>query len=94
MQAVSAETETLIVAELANCATVDTGIAAVHSGKRLQALRVGELEIAGVVEIETLRGLGRQAVGRISAMLGIPINHDIYSPAGLRSPTGSYLMHG
>lgn len=89
MSAVSVDTETRIVAELEVCAAIDTALAGMRT--RFKAEEVGGIVLRGGAEMEDLRSQGRQAAGRIAAMLGVEIRHDAFSGSGPTSG-GNYLF--
>jgi putative ubiquitin-RnfH superfamily antitoxin RatB of RatAB toxin-antitoxin module len=89
MDSATAETQALVVVELANCATADTAINSASLATHFKAASVGNAQggivLQGADELELLRNRGRQAAGRIAAMLGVGIRHDAFSAAGPRS---------
>jgi len=87
MNAVAAETETAIRTELTGIATLETEMTAAR--RRWKAAEVGSIVLQGETEYGLLRSAGRQAAGRIAAMLGIGIRHDAFAGWGPQDPTGS-----
>jgi hypothetical protein len=77
----------LVQAQLTRCADVDTKLEGADTRQKLT--RAEDITFAGPVEIAMLRQQGRQAVGRLAAVLGVAVRHDIYSPSG---PAGSNFM--
>jgi hypothetical protein len=76
-----------IQALLTRCADVDAKLEDADSRQKLGVAE--DITFKGPVEIAALRGQGRQAVGRIAAVLGVEIRHDVYSPS---APAGSNFM--
>ena len=88
-----------IQALIARCKDVDTKLA--DADRRQKFERAEDLTYAGYREIAALRSQGRQAVGRISAKLGVPVLHDAFSASGshgvpgtLGSSSGSLMKLG
>jgi hypothetical protein len=72
---------------ITRCEDLDTKLA--DADKR-QKLGVAEdITFRGPIEIAALRSQGRQTVGRMAALLGVPIRHDVYSAS---APAGSNFM--
>lgn len=84
--ALSAEAETLVVAELAKLTALDTAMVAARA--RFKALKVGTIELSGAQELGLLRSQGRESVGRIATIMGVPVNHDVFSGSGPKSWAG------
>lgn len=78
-----------VQALLARCADIDTKLAAADARQKLTVAE--DIEFAGTRELIALRSQGRQAVGRIAAIFGVGIGHDVFSPS---APTrgGNNLM--
>jgi hypothetical protein len=72
----------LIIAQIAECTTVDTAMD--DARNRFKAAKVGSIELQGPIELALLRSQGRQAAGRIASLLGVPILHDVFSGTGPR----------
>lgn len=49
---------------------------------RLQATKVGSIELDGAAELDRLRSIGRQVVGRIASLIGIEVRHDVWTGSG------------
>jgi hypothetical protein len=79
MNAVSAETEVIVKAALAECQSFDEQIQA--APKRFKAAQVGSITLQGATELALLRSCGRAHVGRIAATLGVEVKHDVFSGA-------------
>ncbi len=77
----------LIESELAVCVAIDGLITGAIP--RLQAVKVGTIELPGGMEIAQLRSLGRQAVGRICTVLGVERRHDVFSGNAPKSRQGT-----
>ena len=79
---ISPESETLIVAALDKLATVEAAI--MSSGVAGAGIkRVDEVWFEnGSKSVDVVRKTGRQWVGRISIILGVPIYSDIFGTAG------------
>lgn len=90
MSACTAETQTLIEAEVVKLKAIDGKIT--DAANRFQAAKVGSIQLPGAMELELLRSQGRQSVGRIAAMLGVEVRHDVYS--GSSGSNDNWLMHG
>lgn len=84
------EDEAKVLTFLTEAARVDAAILAAES--RLKAAKVGSIELNGA-EIEQLRDRGRQNVGRLARVFGVPVRGDAYSgalPTDQASATGMY----
>lgn len=82
--------EARVLTYLTEAARVDAAIEAAES--RLKAAQVGTIELNGA-EIEQLRDRGRQNVGRMARLFGVPVRGDAYSgalPTDQASSTGMY----
>lgn len=68
------------------CKDIDTKLAAADSRQKLE--KAEEITFAGPKEIMALRSQGRQTVGRIASILGVPVKHDAFSASAgnLTSP--------
>lgn len=49
---------------------------------RLQAMKVGSMELDGASELDRLRSIGRQVTGRMAALIGVEVRHDVWAGAG------------
>jgi hypothetical protein len=70
--------EANVVSWMGLLSTLDAQI--VDQRDRLKVVKLGTITLDGTRELANLRGTGQQIVGWISATLGIPIQHDVYSP--------------
>lgn len=65
---------------------------------RIQASKVGSIELPGANEISMLRSLGKQEVGRLSNLLGVAVIADVFSSSqrhgALGAGTDNYMLHG
>lgn len=75
------ETEAAIVDLLAILDQIETALRSPGVTLRLQALKVGKLELGGGLEIDRLRGLGRQYSARLASLLSVEIRNDAWSEA-------------
>lgn len=89
MNAIATETETEVRAELTRIATLDAEMDTAR--RRWKAAKVGSIDLQGATEYQLLRSAGKQAAGRIAAMLGVEIRHDAFSGTG---PSGSMSLDG
>jgi hypothetical protein len=102
LQAISADSLALVDAELDKLQAIDDKLAAPDGAQlRIQAKKVGSIELPGGDEIMYLRSLAKQSVGRISITLGIAIAADVYSSgcgynesASGYGPGDNWLPHG
>lgn len=82
---ISAEVETLIVADIAKLDALDDALTST-GGTAIGGAgvkKVDEIEFFGSGQtITDLRNIGRMLVGRISTALGVPTFADFFSPAG------------
>lgn len=85
----SAEAEALIVAQLAQLATIDTALTTGVGLSSAGVKKVDEIEFFGaMVTINSLRALGRTVAGRIGTTLGVPFYSDYFGANGY--PGDSY----
>lgn len=64
---------------------------------RLQATKLGSIDLDARAEIAVLRSEGRRLVGRLSSTLGVPVRHDVFSgraPAAFASASGMIPAEG
>lgn len=98
LRAVSAETLAEIDVVLDTLESIDADLRNPAKVRlRLQARKVGSLELPGGDEIAALRSLGRQEVGRLSSATGLAVLADVYSPSFSVAGGGlvdNYLPHG
>lgn len=83
------DTLAMVVDILADLADLEPMIVDAYS--RLQATKLGSIDLDAVKEIGMLRSEGRRLVGRLSATMGIPVRHDVFSgraPSAFASPRG------
>ncbi len=82
------ETEAAITDLLAILDELDAALR--HSGVRLrlQALKVGKLELPAGMEIDRIRGLGRQYSSRLASLLSVEIRNDAWSEAAPSHQSG------
>lgn len=73
-----AATATRVRAHLVELARIDTAITAAEA--RLKASKVGTIEL-NAVEIDQLRGRGRQFAGRLCRALGVEARGDAFDPS-------------
>ena len=73
-------TEELAREQLGQCVSVDRKLLDAES--RFAAKTVGSIVLPGADELSMLRSRGREAVGRIAAMLGVEVRHDVFAGAG------------
>jgi hypothetical protein len=77
---------------LASLTDVDSRISAAGGAlDRVKAMKVGSIELPGLQEIGVLRSQGRQFAGRLAALLGVEVRHDVFSgsrPKGFASSVG------
>jgi len=81
--------ETEVRTELAVCTDLDAQIAATNTTAKVVTL--GSIETRAAYQLSVLRNRGRQAAGRIAAILGVEIRHDAFSgsgPVGFAGPGG------
>lgn len=84
-----------IAALLSSLSDIETKILAAHTN--LQAVKLGSIELDGVKQIGMLRSEGRRFVGRLSATLGVPTRHDVFSgsaPKAFASARGMVPAEG
>lgn len=63
----------------------------VDAYSRLQAIKLGAIDLNAVTEIGMLRSEGRRLVGRLASTLGVPVRHDVFAgkgPTGFAGPGG------
>ncbi len=85
---------------LASLEDLDAKLTDAH--KRLKALKVGSIGLAGYGEIKSLRNEGRRHVGRLASILGVEVRQDVFSSSGPATfggffgmiQGGSYGLHG
>lgn len=92
--AIAAETQLLVEAEITNLTTIDAALSSSSLRTHFKAEQVGSITLQGADELELLRSQGRQAVGRIAAMLGVEVRHDAFAGAAPSRPGANYLMQG
>ena len=81
-------TEAKIVDLLSVLDELDAAIRAPGVRLRLQALKVGKLELTGGGEIDRIRGLGRQYSSQLASLLSVEIRNDAWSEAAPRFTSG------
>jgi len=69
---------------LASCVDIDTKLLATDD--ELEVLKVGTIELDVMQKVGTLRSNGRKFAGRLAALLGVPVRHDVFSGTGPRGP--------
>lgn len=67
-----------VISLLGECERIDQAITAAEG--RLKATTVGAIQL-NTMEINQLRGRGRQFVGRIASILGVEVRNDVFSEA-------------
>jgi hypothetical protein len=72
-----ADATTLARLLLAQLLAIDTSLT--DSYKRIKANEVGSIVLPGFMEIKSLRSEGKRIVGRMAAIFGVGIKHDIYA---------------
>jgi hypothetical protein len=83
------DTTTLVLGLLPKIAAVEAELLDAHTN--LQAEKLGSISLDGAKQIAVLRSEGRRFVGQLSATLGVPVRHDIFSgraPSTFASPRG------
>lgn len=81
--------EAEIVAELARLEDIDAQITATNTTAKVVTL--GSIETRAAYQLSVLCRRGRQAAGRIAAILGVAIRHDAFSgggPVAFAGPSG------
>jgi hypothetical protein len=83
--ALDSASQPLIEAEILNIQAVDAKI--VEALDRVGVKKVDEIELFGSSKdssdsLDRIRSVGRQRIGHISVILGVPINTDYYSTKG------------
>lgn len=89
MNGVTAEHQTQIVGELARLATIDTKLDSASTF--FPASRDGNIGIEGAQNLNLLRSQGKQAAGRIAAILGVEVRHDVFSGSGPLGQPSNFL---
>lgn len=79
--AAGAQLQATIGELLAELVRIDTQINE-HRAKRTKFSKAEDVTFAGPMELVELRSIGRQLVGRLSAQLGVPVGHDVFSAGG------------
>lgn len=81
MISVSADSDlqTLLLQQVARCQDVDAKLQAADNRQKLQSADQGAIVYRGPTELAALRSQGRMAVGRLAALLGVPVRHDAFS---------------
>lgn len=79
--AVTAETQTLIEAEMVRLAAIDTEIDAARTRFMVDAAGSIGLSSGRGDELSHLRSSGRQSAGRLATLMGVHVRHDVYSGA-------------
>lgn len=74
------ETYNRINTLLQSIADIETRITDAYS--RLKAIKVGSIELPGMMELGALRSEGRRFVGRLAALLGVAVRHDAFAAGG------------
>jgi hypothetical protein len=90
LNAVSSESETNIRAELVKLEATDTKLGTAST--YFPASQVGTIGVEGAQNLELLRDQGRQAAGRIAAILGVEVRHDAFAGTGPAPSAGNFLM--
>jgi hypothetical protein len=86
MVALDPEAEQVVREQLGQCASVDNKLLEAES--RFAAKEVGSISLPGGDEMSFLRSRGRQAVGRLAAILGVEVRHDVFAGAGPTNAAG------
>lgn len=73
-------THGVVISLLASLADVDAKLVDAHN--RLKAKKVGSIELMEDKEVQMLRSEGRRFAGRLAAVLGVEIRHDVFSGMG------------
>jgi hypothetical protein len=91
LNAVDGDAEGLVLVrtEMTNIQTIDAKILGMTT--RFKAAKVGTIELQGEAELGLLRSLGRQSVGRIATLLGVPVRADYFGTGG---PDGTASRSG
>jgi hypothetical protein len=69
---------------LASLVDVDTKLLA--TDQELEVKKVGSIELVVQEKVGTLRSNGRKFAGRLAALLGVPVRHDVFSGTAPRGP--------
>jgi hypothetical protein len=69
---------------LASCVDIDTKLLATDD--ELEVRAVGTIQLDVMQKVGTLRSNGRKFAGRLAALLGVPVRHDVFSGVGPRGP--------
>lgn len=89
------DTTTQVIGYLASVAAVEVELLDAHTNA--QAEQLGAIKLDGAKLIGILRSEGRRFVGQLSATLGVPVRHDIFSgraPSTFASPSGMVSQGG
>jgi len=69
---------------LASCVDIDTKL--LTTDDELEVKKVGTIELVVAEKVALLRSNGRKFAGRLAALLGVPVRHDVFSGQGPRGP--------
>jgi hypothetical protein len=83
----STDAEAQVITILGQLTAIDTALT--NALPLLQAKKVGSIELPGTMQIGMLRSEGRRLAGRIAALLGVEVRHDVFSGAGPRAFAGA-----
>lgn len=80
MDGSDSDTQALVVGLIASLVDVDAKLLDAHT--RLKAKKVGSIELTLDGELMSLRSEGRRFAGRLATILGVEVQHDVFSGKG------------